>query len=135
VIYQDQISWSSRNSSEAAPVFPKLRRCDGISAELTNIIGARQLGYRVETRAAYLALHDLVRSDGETTIDGFARSTRKDTRNTLTFLPNRCRTEGWADFKRRTNCVLAIYLDPNPEDLTDSHCLSFLHRCTSRAIF
>jgi AraC family transcriptional regulator len=120
VSYQDQISWLSRNSSEGAAVVPRLRRWDGISVEFTNLFGARQLGYRVEAQAAYLALHDLVRSDGETIIDGFARSTRKDTRNTLTFVPNRCRTEGWADFKRRTNSVLAIYLHPNLEDLSDS---------------
>jgi hypothetical protein len=59
VSYQDRISWSLRNSSEAAPVFPRLRRWDGISAEFTNISGACQLGYRIETQAAYLALHDL----------------------------------------------------------------------------
>jgi AraC family transcriptional regulator len=120
VSYQDLISWSLRNSSEPAPVFRRLRRWDSISAEFTNISGACRLGYRIETQAAYLALHDLVRSEGETIIDGFARSTRKDTRNTLTFAPNRCSLEGWADFKRRTNSVLAIYLHPNPEDLKDS---------------
>jgi AraC family transcriptional regulator len=120
VSYQDEILWSSRNSSEAAPVFRRLRRWDGISVELTNISGASQLGYRVETRAAYLALHDIVRSDGETIIEGVARSTRKDTRNALTFSPNRCRIEGWSDLKQRRNSVFAIYLDPNPEDLKDS---------------
>jgi AraC family transcriptional regulator len=120
VSYQDEILWSSRNSSEAAPVFRRLRRWDGISVELTNISGASQLGYRVETRAAYLALHDIVRSDGETIIEGVARSTRKDTRNALTFSPNRCRIEGWSDLKQRRNSVFAIYLHPNPEDLKDS---------------
>jgi AraC family transcriptional regulator len=120
VSYQDEILWSSRNSSEAAPVFRRLRRWDGISVELTNISGASQLGYRVETRAAYLALHDIVRSDGETIIEGVARSTRKDTRNALTFSPDRCRIEGWSDLKQRRNSVFAIYLHPNPEDLKDS---------------
>jgi AraC family transcriptional regulator len=120
VSYQDEILWSSRDSSEAAPVFRRLRRWDGISVELTNISGASQLGYRVETRAAYLALHDIVRSDGETIIEGVARSTRKDTRNALTFSPNRCRIEGWSDLKQRRNSVFAIYLHPNPEDLKDS---------------
>lgn len=118
--YRDQISWSSRNSLEAAPVFRMFRRWDGISAEFTNISEVSQLGFRVETQAAYLALHDIVRSDGETIIHGFARSTRKDTRNTLTFSPNRCPIEGWADFKQRPSSVLAIYLDPNLEDLQDS---------------
>jgi AraC family transcriptional regulator len=118
--YKDQISWSSRNSLEAAPVFQKFGRWDGISAEFTKISGACQLGFRVETQAAYLALHDIVRSDGETIIDGLARSTRKDTRNTLTFSPNRCPIDGWADFKQRPSSVLAIYLDANPDDLQHS---------------
>jgi hypothetical protein len=101
--YQDQVLWSARNKLEAAPAFRKLRGWDGISAEFTNVSGASQLGYRVETKAIYLALHDIVR------FEGFARSTRKDIRKTLAFSPNRCRIEGWADFKQRRSSVLAVY--------------------------
>jgi hypothetical protein len=43
---------SQQNPLEAATIFRKLRR-DGISAEFTNVSGASQIRYRVETKAFY----------------------------------------------------------------------------------
>jgi AraC family transcriptional regulator len=45
------------------------------SAELVRIQPTTELEFRVKGDAAYLALHDYVRSDGETTINGGNRST------------------------------------------------------------
>ena len=71
-----------------------------------------EVEYRVKGDAAYLALHDFVRSDGETTINGANRSTLADVRGRLTFAPIGCSTEGWARFKSRMSSVFAVHLAP-----------------------
>jgi AraC family transcriptional regulator len=71
-----------------------------------------ELEYRVKGDVAYLALHDFVRADGETTINGTNRSTLADVRGKLTFAPTGCSTEGWARFKSRTSSVFAVHLAP-----------------------
>ncbi|WP_245286063.1 helix-turn-helix domain-containing protein [Bradyrhizobium sp. WSM1253] len=62
--------------------------------------------------AAYLALHDFVRSDGETTINGGSRSTLTDVRGKLTFVPIGSSVEGWNRFKGRVSSVFAVHLAP-----------------------
>jgi len=84
------------------------------SAELVRI-RPTEVGYRVEARAAYLALHDFVRSDGETTINGANRSTLTDARGTLTFVPVGSSVEGWNRFERRASTV-AVHLAPTMSD-------------------
>ncbi len=62
--------------------------------------------------AAYLALHDAVRSDGETSINGERRSTLADVRDKLTFAPIGSSVEGWNCFKGRVSSVFAVHLAP-----------------------
>ena len=76
----------------------------------------QELAYRFQGHTHYLALHDIVRTDGETIIDGFARSVRRDIRNTLTFVPKGASVEGWSKYKDRRSSVLAIFLDPNADE-------------------
>jgi AraC family transcriptional regulator len=64
----------------------------------------------VKGDAAYLALHDFVRSDGETTINGGSRSTLTDVRDKLTFVPIGSSAEGWNRFKGRVSSVFAVHL-------------------------
>jgi len=59
-----------------------------------------------------LALHDFVRSDGETTINGGSRSTLTDVRDKLTFVPIGSSVEGWNRFKGRVSSVFAVHLAP-----------------------
>lgn len=75
-----------------------------------------ELGYRVKGDSAYLALHDFVRSDGETTIDGGSRSTLTDARGKLTFAPTGSSVEGWNCFKGRVSSVVAVHLAPPTSD-------------------
>ena len=70
------------------------------SAELV-YIWPTELEFRTNGDAAYLALHDYVRSDGETTINGGSRSTLSDARGKLTFVPIGSSVEGWNRFVRR----------------------------------
>jgi AraC family transcriptional regulator len=79
------------------------------SAELVRV-WPTDLEFRVKGDAAYLALHDSVRSDGETTIVGGSRSTLTDLRDKLTFVPIGSSAEGWNRFEGRTSCVFAVHL-------------------------
>jgi AraC family transcriptional regulator len=89
----------------------------GLSAERVRISKPQELAFRFQGQTHFLALHDIVRTDGETTIDGFARSVRRDIRDTLTFVPAGASVEGWSKFKDRRSSVLAVFLDPNADDV------------------
>jgi hypothetical protein len=69
-----------------------------------------ELEFRVKGDAAYLALHDLVRSDGEATINGGSCSTLTDVRDRLTFVPIGSSMEGWHRFKGRVSSVFGVHL-------------------------
>ena len=81
------------------------------SAELVRI-QPTELEFRVRGESAYLALHDSVRSDGETKIDGGSRSTLTDARGKLTFVPIGSSVEGWNRFEGRISSVIAVHLKP-----------------------
>ena len=63
--------------------------------------------------AAYLAVHDSVRSDGKTTINGGSHSTLTDLRDKLTFAPIGSSVEGWNRFEGRVSSVFAVHLTSN----------------------
>jgi AraC family transcriptional regulator len=81
------------------------------SAEIVRI-QPTELEFRVKGNAAYLALHDYVRSDGETTINGGRRSTLTDARDKLTFAPIGSSVEGWNCFRGRMSSAFAVHLAP-----------------------
>jgi AraC family transcriptional regulator len=83
------------------------------SAEFVRIRSA-EVAYRVKGEAAYLAVHDCVRSDGETTINGSGRSNIVDLRDKLTFVPKRNSVEGWNRFRGKGASVFAVHLGPQP---------------------
>ena len=86
------------------------------SAEIVRI-QPTELEFRVKgDDAAYLALHDAVRSDGETRINGGSRSTLTDARDKLTFVPIGSSVEGWNCFKGRVSSVFAVHLAPPTSD-------------------
>ncbi|WP_244425304.1 AraC family transcriptional regulator [Bradyrhizobium sp. STM 3843] len=66
--------------------------------------------------AAFLALHNSVRSDGETMIAGGGRSTLNDLRDKLTFVPIGSYGEGWNRFERGTSSVFAVHLCPTTSE-------------------
>jgi AraC family transcriptional regulator len=109
-----KIEWYQRRRDAHDPLVIKQISWSWFSAELVRI-RPTEVGYRVEARAAYLALHDFVRSDGETTINGANRSTLTDARGTLTFVPVGSSVEGWNRFERRASTV-AVHLAPTMSD-------------------
>ena len=114
----DQIYWRARGALERNEDGPDINRAywPGLSAEQARISKPLELAYRFQGQNHYLALHDIVRTDGETTIDGFARSIRRDLRDTLTFVPRGASVEGWTKYKDRCSSMLAIFLDPNADE-------------------
>ncbi|MBR0853044.1 helix-turn-helix domain-containing protein [Bradyrhizobium liaoningense] len=71
-----------------------------------------ELEFRVRGDAAFLALHDSVRSAGETTIDGGSRSIRTDLRDRLTFVPVGSSVQGWHRVNGGVASVFAVHLTP-----------------------
>jgi AraC family transcriptional regulator len=97
------------------PFLVKRMSWSWFSAELIRL-QPTELEFRVKGDAAFLALHDAVRSDGETTINGGSRSTLTDVRGRLTFVPIGSSVEGWHRFKGRMSSVLAVHLVPPTSD-------------------
>jgi AraC family transcriptional regulator len=60
----------------------------------------------------YLALLNARRKDGETTVDDLPRSTLRDIRGKLTFVPAGCRLQGWSLPGTTPIAFTAAYLDP-----------------------
>jgi AraC family transcriptional regulator len=110
-----KIGWHQRDPDAHHPFLVKRMSWSWFAAELVRI-QPTELDYRVKGDAAYLALHDFVRSDGETTINGGSRSTLTDVRGKLTFTPIGSSAEGWNSFKGRVSSVFALHLAPLTSD-------------------
>src|SRR5271167_4082504 len=88
----------------------------GLSAERMRISKPLEFGFRFQGHTHGLALADIVKTDGEITIDGLGRSVQRDFRDKLTFLPKGASIEGWSKFKDRRSSSLTIFLDPNIDE-------------------
>lgn len=110
-----KLEWHRRRPDARCPFSIKRMSWSWFSAEL---VRARptELEFRVKGDAAYLALHDSVRSDGETTIDGRSCSTLTDLRDKLTFVPAGSSVGGWNRFEGRTSSVFAVHLTSTRSD-------------------
>jgi AraC family transcriptional regulator len=108
--------WNQRHPDARHPFLVKRMSCPWFSAELIHI-QPTEFEFRLKADAAYLALHDSVRSDGETTINGGSRSTLTDLRDRLTFLPKGSSAGGWNRFEgRRLASVFAVHLSSMGSD-------------------
>jgi AraC family transcriptional regulator len=103
-----KIDWHQRHPDARLPFLAKRMSWSWFSAELFRI-RPTDLEYRVKASADYLALHDFVRCDGETTINGGSRSTLTDVRDKLTFVPIGSSAEGWNRFNGRVSSVFAVH--------------------------
>ena len=119
-----KIEWHQRCPDADYPFLIKRMSWSWFSAELVRI-WPTELEFRVKGDAAYLALHDSVRSDGETTTNGGSRSIIRDVRDKLTFVPTGSSVEGWNSFKGpRISSVFAVHLTsaishPDMDDLSN----------------
>jgi AraC family transcriptional regulator len=110
-----KLEWHQRYPDAHYPFLVKRMSWSWFSAEIVRI-QPTELEFRVEGDAAYLALHDSVRFDGETRINGGSRSTLTDARGKITFAPIGSSVEGWNCFKGRVSSVFAVHLAPPTSD-------------------
>src|SRR5215471_10955268 len=104
-----KLEWKPRHGDARCHFLMKRMSWSWFSAELLRV-WQTEVEFRVKGDAAYLALHDSVRSDGKTTIDGRSRSTLTDLRDKLTFAPIGSSVGGWNRFEGRTSSVFAVHL-------------------------
>jgi hypothetical protein len=97
-----KIEWHQRHPDANHPFLVKRMSWSWFSAETVRI-QPTELEFRVKGEANYLALHDFVRSDGETRVNGGSRSTITDARDRLTFVPIGSSVEGWNCLKSRVS--------------------------------
>jgi len=110
-----KLEWHRRQADARCPFLVKRMSWSWFSAELVRV-RPTELEFWVKGSAAYLALHDSVRSDGETTIEGRSRSTLTDLRDKLTFVPTGSSVGGWNRFEGRSASVFAVHLASTRSD-------------------
>jgi AraC family transcriptional regulator len=83
-----------------------------LGAEHVAMLRPRQLDFNLHGGRHYLALLDFYRGDGETFADELPRSTLRDVRGKLVFIPAGCRLQGWSQPAGTPIAFTAAYLDP-----------------------
>ncbi len=85
---------------------------NGMSAEIVQVTRREKLEFRFRAKSHLLVVHEQgARSDGETVIDGLPRSTLRDFRHKLTFVPAGHEYREWHD-PRVMARVIFVYVDP-----------------------
>lgn len=108
-----QLEWHQRQPGARGPLVKRMS-WSWFSVELVRV-RPTELDFWVKGDAAYLALHDSVRADGETTIDGGRCSTLTDLRDKLTFVPVGSSLRGWNRFEgRASSSVFAVHTSTKP---------------------
>lgn len=110
-----EIAWSVRSQAGDIPRSGNSQRWRGFSAEVFRIAGPIEFDFSIDVRGGYLALHNLVRADGETLIGGLLRSSIRDIRRKMTFVPPGGTVEGWSNLRLSHSSVLAVHFDPSDE--------------------
>jgi AraC family transcriptional regulator len=87
-------------------------RWDALTAEHAIMFHPNPYDFSLNSSRHYLALLNVRRKDGETTADDLPRSTLRDIRGKLTFVPAGCRLQGWSLPGTTPIAFTAAYLDP-----------------------
>ena len=83
-----------------------------LDAEHVVMLRPKPHDFVLQSSRHYLALLDACRKDGETHVDDLPRSTLRDGRGKLIFIPAGCRLQGWAQPAAMPVALTAAYLDP-----------------------
>jgi len=86
-----------------------------ITAQFIRIAAPTVYDFKVTKSSNYIALHDIYRTDGMTSVPGLPRSYMKDIRNKITFVPMGCDVAGWAEISKPASYV-AVFLDQTGDD-------------------
>lgn len=106
----DVLELAFRNAAEA-DVAGSALEWPGFRLERVTLESDAAYDFRSEGHQHYLALHDIVLTDGELHIAGLPNIVRGDLRDTLTFAPRGCSIVGWAQPVARRNSYTALYFD------------------------
>ena len=86
---------------------------NGMSADIVQITGCDRVEFRFRAQAHLLILHEeATRRDGETFVEGLARSTLRDCRRKLTFVPAGHEYCEWLE-PRQSGRMMFFYVDPS----------------------
>ncbi|SOC48321.1 AraC family transcriptional regulator [Rhizobium subbaraonis] len=89
-----------------------VRTHHGFSVEYVRPELAAAFSYDWTSNLHFCAYHDIVLEDGAIRAGDGAEDTRRDLRDTLTYVPRGARVSGWSRLSRRKNSFTAIYFDP-----------------------
>jgi AraC family transcriptional regulator len=112
------LSSMQRNSRETGTAINidlyKRRTWTGFAAEFVRIPAPAVYDFKVEGPWYRISLLDLYRTDGVTTAPDLPRSSSKDLRNKISFVPPGCSIEGWSAIER-TATITSVVIDPAAE--------------------
>ncbi len=83
-----------------------------LDAEHVAMLRPQPHDFSLHSSRHYLAWLDIYRRDGETFADDLPRSTLRDARSKLIFIPAGCRLQGWAQPGTAPIAFTGAYLDP-----------------------
>jgi AraC family transcriptional regulator len=83
-----------------------------LDAEHVTMLRPKPHDFSLHSGRHYLALLNIYRRDGETFADEHPRSTLRDARSKLVFIPAGCRLQGWAQPGTTPVAFTGAYLDP-----------------------
>ena len=109
-----ELKFREENSSFAKNQYFR-RDWAGVSVERMHLIGPHQYELSVQNPSHYIALHNIEGLDGEVTFDTLGTSTRRDLRDTLSFLPAGASAKGWMKIDG-DNSFTAVHLNATPTD-------------------
>ena len=95
-------------------------RWDTLTAEHVVMLRPKPHDFTLHSSRHYIALLNGYREDGETTADGLPRSTLRDGRGKLIFIPAGCLLQGWAQPSASPIAFTAAYIDPSACSWPDS---------------
>lgn len=87
-------------------------RWDALAAEHVAMLRPKPHDFTLQSSRHYIALLNAYRKDGETTADDLPRSTLRDGRGKLIFIPAGCRLQGWAQPGTTSIAFTSAYIDP-----------------------
>jgi AraC family transcriptional regulator len=87
-------------------------RWDTLTAEHVVMLCHTPHDFTLHSSRHYIALLNAYRKDGETAVDDLPRSTLRDGRGKLIFIPASCRLQGWAQPGAAPVAFTSAYIDP-----------------------
>jgi AraC family transcriptional regulator len=113
-----RIEWNPLNPGSETPKISKSSDFGGLIVDLIHVNGPVEMGFQVKTPHGYVAVHDLLRSDGETFFESSKPSLLKDLRRKISFAPPCTSITGWSKLRMR-GAVTAVHFAQSTDNMPD----------------